>query len=70
MEAEGLLRRTRGTEDARQILVSLTEKGKDLEEKAASIPEKMGAAYTCNQLTAEEAGTMTLWLDELIRTLR
>ncbi len=69
MEAEGLLRRTRGTEDARQILVSLTEKGKDLEEKAASIPEKMGAAYTCNQLTAEEAGTMALWLDELIRTL-
>ena len=42
MEAEGFIQRTRGAEDARQVIVSLTEKGKAIEDKASCIPQKIG----------------------------
>ena len=38
MEKQGLVTRTRGKEDTRQRIVSLTEQGKALEEKAKDIP--------------------------------
>jgi len=38
MEKQGLVTRTRGKEDTRQRIVSLTEHGKALEEKAKDIP--------------------------------
>ena len=38
MEKQGLLTRTRGKEDTRQRIVSLTPQGKDMEEKAKDIP--------------------------------
>lgn len=38
MEKQGLVTRTRGKEDTRQRIVSLTQQGKDMEEKAKDIP--------------------------------
>ena len=38
MEKQGLLTRKRGKEDSRQRIVSLTQQGKALEEKAKDIP--------------------------------
>lgn len=38
MEKQGLVTRTRGKKDTRQRIVSLTEQGKALEEKAKDIP--------------------------------
>lgn len=38
MEKQGLLKRTRGKEDTRQRIVSLTAQGKALEERAKDIP--------------------------------
>ena len=38
MEKQGLVTRTRGKEDTRQRIVSLTQQGKALEEKAKEIP--------------------------------
>lgn len=69
MEKEGLLERSRGTEDARQVIARLTEQGRDLKKKAAPIPERMGTAFTCNRFSAKDAGTMARWLDEIIQTL-
>ena len=41
MEREGLVVRTRGIADGRQTLVSLTHKGKRLEDKAQNVPTCM-----------------------------
>ena len=38
MEQHDLIKRVKGKEDARQCIVSLTDKGKHLEEKAKDIP--------------------------------
>ena len=70
METEGLVLRTRGTADARQVIVSLTDKGRALEEAARDIPAQMGARYTCNRLAPGKVPEMTGILDDLIRTLK
>jgi MarR family transcriptional regulator, organic hydroperoxide resistance regulator len=41
MEKAGLIERKRSTEDERQVLISLTEKGNELKNKAAEIPYKL-----------------------------
>jgi MarR family transcriptional regulator, organic hydroperoxide resistance regulator len=41
MEAQGLLSRTRSGKDERKVLVSLTDKGKEIRHEAASIPLKL-----------------------------
>lgn len=52
MEAKGLIERSRSKEDERVLMVSLTEKGKELKKKAAEIPGKVAG---CIALTPEEA---------------
>lgn len=52
LEGKGYLERKRSTEDERNLLVCITEKGEALKEQAVSIPEKMGS---CVRLTPEEA---------------
>jgi DNA-binding MarR family transcriptional regulator len=41
MEQQGLVERRRSKEDERKVLVYLTEKGKQLQEQAARIPEQL-----------------------------
>lgn len=48
MEAAGILKRTRGTEDQRQVRVALTERGRALKEQAADIPAGLLAASGCS----------------------
>lgn len=55
LEAKGLLTRKRSTEDERNLIVTITEKGEDLKEKAVSIHHSMAA---CVNLTPEESLTM------------
>lgn len=57
MEKQGLVKRTRGKEDTRQRIVSLTAQGKALEEQAKHIPACLLAQLTdkiedINSLTA------------------
>lgn len=70
MEAEGLVRRTRGIADARQVIVSLTEKGRALEKTAGDIPDQMRSHYTCSRLTADKVSGLAGILDDLIQTLK
>ena len=70
MEAEGLVRRTRGTEDARQVIVSLTEKGRRLRETAKDIPEQMGSTITCCNIPSEQFPQLAATLDSLIQALK
>src|SRR5580704_17321185 len=48
LEAAHLLKRTRSTEDERQVLISLTSQGQALREKARTVPQAILAASACS----------------------
>ena len=48
LEAAELVRRTRSTEDERQVLIALTSKGDALREKARAVPQSILAASACS----------------------
>ncbi|MBD5081383.1 MAG: MarR family transcriptional regulator [Ruminococcaceae bacterium] len=52
MEAKGLVKRYRSTEDERVLMVEITEKGEELKEQAKDIPQKVAG---CVKLDSEEA---------------
>lgn len=54
MEAAGLLRRTRGKTDERQVRVHLTDKGKALRVKARSIPNEVGLCFAHDRAHIEK----------------
>lgn len=69
MEAEGFIARRKGEKDARQVIVSLTPKGRKLEEKASCVPYQMGQAVACRSITEKTAPELFHTLDDLIGTL-
>ena len=48
LEAQGLIKRTRSTEDERQVLIALTPQGQALREKARAVPEGILASSACS----------------------
>jgi DNA-binding MarR family transcriptional regulator len=54
LEQAGLVRRTRSTEDERQVLIDLTAQGQALKDKARAVPASILAASQCTipELTA------------------
>src|SRR3954469_940176 len=48
MEGMGLVKRTRSTEDERQVLVALTAQGHQLREKARTLPQSILSAAQCS----------------------
>ncbi len=66
LEAAGLIRRVRAAADERQVIVSLTDAGHTLKEKAADIPAGVGEAAQCS---LAQAGEMIKTLNELRRHL-
>jgi MarR family transcriptional regulator, organic hydroperoxide resistance regulator len=48
LEQAGLIKRTRSTEDERQVLVSLTSHGQALKDKARAVPPSILAASQCS----------------------
>ena len=66
LETKGYVSRQRSKEDERVLLVSITEKGEALKEKAVCIPyEMMG----CVKLTKEEATTLYKLLYKVLAEL-
>jgi DNA-binding MarR family transcriptional regulator len=47
LEQAGLIKRTRNSEDERQVLVALTAQGQALKEKARAVPQSILAASAC-----------------------
>lgn len=70
MEREGLVVRTRGIADGRQTLISLTHKGKHLEEQAKDIPSCMAQVWQGDPMTAEQIASLTDTLDKMIKSLK
>lgn len=48
LEQAGLIRRTRSTEDERQVLIGLTAQGNALKDKARTVPPSILAASECS----------------------
>lgn len=69
MEKAGILTRSKGRQDARQIIVSLTRKGKDLQKSLADVPSTIAAAMVCNSVTPDSAPDFYHMLDDVIAKL-
>ena len=70
MEVEGILTRTQGKRDARQMIVRLTKKGRMLQEKLTDIPRSIGSAVLCESVTPETVPNLFHMLDDMIARLR
>ena len=70
MEKEGIVARHKGEKDARQMIVSLTRKGKCLQKKLAEVPFTVGNAVICDSVTPETAPELFRMLDDMIVQLR
>ena len=62
LEAADLVRRSRSTEDERQVLIALTLRGQALKEKARAVPQGILAASACSiaELSAMKKELITL----------
>ena len=69
MEKEGILARKKGEKDARQMIVSLTRKGKELQKKLADVPFTIGSAVACDSVNPETAPELFRMLDDIIAKL-
>ena len=63
MQQAGIIDRKRSEADDRVVLISLTEEGKELQEKAKDIPGKVAC---CVGLAPEKAQTLFALLNELL----
>ena len=63
LEHKGFARRARCAGDERAVLITITEAGEKLKEKALEVPAKMGK---CMPLSPEEAGTLYALLYKLL----
>ena len=70
MEKAGLITRTRGKEDTRQRIVSLTKQGKALYEQAQHIPESMSKEVMASEEELKEILQMIPLLNKLIEKLK
>lgn len=69
MEKEGVITRTKGKQDARQMIVSLTQKGKGLQESLTNVPYAVGSAVICESVTPETVPGLFRMLDDIIEKL-
>ena len=70
MEKAGIVKRTRGKEDSRQRIVSLTEKGKAMQEQAKHIPECLRNDVALKTGDEEEILKIIPALEKLIEGLK
>ncbi|MDR1620508.1 MAG: MarR family transcriptional regulator [Clostridiales bacterium] len=63
LEKGGIVTRLRSREDERELVVSLTNQGKRLRERALEVPRKMSA---CMPLSPDEAATLYRLLYKLL----
>ena len=69
MEKEGILTRKKGEKDARQMIVALTSKGKNLRKELSGVPSAVGNAIVCDSVTPATAPQLYRMLDDIIAKL-
>lgn len=70
MEAEGIVTRSQGKKDARQMIVKLTKKGRNLQKELNNVPDTVGSAVLCKSITPETVPGLFVTLDDLINQLK
>ena len=66
LEEKGYVTRRRSAEDERDLIVTLTEQGEALKEKACTVPERLGS---CIALEPQKAQALYALLYELLEKL-
>ena len=66
LEEKGYVSRKRSSEDERDLIVTITDRGEALKEKAVTVPERLGA---CVALDTEKAQALYALLYEVISNL-
>lgn len=66
MEKQGLILRSKGKVDTRQRIVSLSEAGKQLEERIKEVPNCLARGIVDGGMTIEELTTLVPLLDKFI----
>ncbi|PLK44712.1 MarR family winged helix-turn-helix transcriptional regulator [Emticicia sp. TH156] len=69
LEQKELVLRKRSSEDERKVVVSLTEKGEQLKEKAVLIPEKILSSFSDDAVALEEIAGFHKTLNKLLGQL-
>jgi DNA-binding MarR family transcriptional regulator len=69
MEAQGLVARRRSAEDERRVIVSLTARGRALQEQAAAIPAKLVAGLSAEGVDEQALHDMLAQLQKIIHHL-
>jgi DNA-binding MarR family transcriptional regulator len=69
MEAQELITRDRSTDDTRKVMVTLTEKGRKMEQEAACIPEQLNKGFQNSSLSVEGLLNLKKQLHQLIDIL-
>ncbi len=67
LEEKGFVARSRSEDDGRDVVLTLTDSGRELREKALRVPERLAA---CVRLSPEEAGALYAVLYKLMANLR
>lgn len=70
MEKQGLIVRTKGQADSRQRIISLTDEGRELEDKAKDIPGCLLDNLKGNGLDVEDLNALAPLLDKLIGAIK
>ena len=70
MEKEGLVSRQKDPVDSRKVIVSLTDKGREMEAEAAEVPHCITGRLNCSESLMEQLPSIATSLDELIGILR
>lgn len=69
MENQHLIVRQRSSVDERKVVVSLTEKGKNMQENAQEIPMQLGSRLISGKLTVDEMLRLKTTLYEIMEEL-
>lgn len=69
MESQNLIQRQRSSVDERKVMVTLTDKGKALQEDAQEIPIQLGTKLVSGKFTVEEMFDLKAKLYDLIDEL-
>lgn len=69
LEQKDIVTRVRSKADERKVIISLTQKGKDLKLKAKEIPEKLMLQLDCLDINEDEIATLKRLLDKFLNTL-
>jgi DNA-binding MarR family transcriptional regulator len=69
MEALGIIKRARSEQDERKVIVNLTEKGEQMKEQAATVPEKIARGLHSDTLNIDDIIDLRDKLNVLIQFL-